>query len=72
MSELRGLLAELGVEESDIDADSRIRAHLALDSTETVELEAALRARFGVVVDLWDKHDYSLSELEERIARARE
>jgi acyl carrier protein len=71
MGELREILLSLGVKESEIAADRRLRSHLALDSTETVELEQELNRRFGVVVDLWDKHDFTVSELEDRIESAR-
>ncbi|WP_016696702.1 AMP-binding protein [Actinoalloteichus spitiensis] len=71
MEELRRILTELGVEEQEIAPDLRLRAHLALDSTETVELEARLGRDYGVVVDLWDAHDYTLGELSARIEGAR-
>ncbi|WP_218952223.1 phosphopantetheine-binding protein [Amycolatopsis anabasis] len=71
MGELCEILREIGVEENEIAADRQLRSHLALDSTETVELEEELRRRFGVVVDLWDKHDYTIAELAARIDDAR-
>ncbi|MEX5634495.1 AMP-binding protein [Parafrankia sp. FMc2] len=71
MKELRDVLVGLGVEEVELLPDSRIREHLALDSTETVELESLLRRRFGVIVNLWDTHDYTLRELDEQIGQAR-
>ncbi|WP_030228377.1 AMP-binding protein [Actinoalloteichus caeruleus] len=70
MEELRRILTELGVEEQEIAPDLRLRAHLALDSTETVELEARLGRDYGIVVDLWDAHDYTLGELSARIEAA--
>ncbi|MEU4806500.1 AMP-binding protein [Actinosynnema sp. NPDC023587] len=70
MDQLRALLGELGVAESEISRDARIRAHLALDSTETVELQNRLAKRYGVAVDLWDTHDFTLGELSDRIRRA--
>lgn len=71
MGELWEILLALGVKEDEITADRRLRAHLALDSTETVELEQELHRRFGVVVDLWDRHDFTVAELAGRIKRAR-
>ncbi|MEU0518311.1 acyl carrier protein [Streptosporangium sp. NPDC006007] len=71
MGELRKILLALGVKDDEITADRRLRAHLALDSTETVELEQELHRRFGVVVDLWDKHDFTVAELAGRIEHAR-
>ncbi|QOC90658.1 acyl carrier protein [Micromonospora craniellae] len=71
MGELRDILLALGLEGSEIAADRRLRAHLALDSVDTVELEQELQTRFGVVVDLWDKHDFTVAELAERIERTR-
>ncbi len=61
---LRGLLAELGIDTSEFTNEHRLRSDLALESTETVELEVQLRRRYGVVVDLWDIHDYTLGELD--------
>lgn len=72
MGELREILLAIGVEENEIAADRRLRTHLALDSTETVELEEELRRRFGIAVDLWDKHDYSIAELAAWIERTRD
>ncbi|MFD7657251.1 AMP-binding protein [Actinosynnema sp. NPDC059797] len=70
MEQLRALLAELGVSESEMTRDARLRAHLALDSTETVELQNRLAKRYGVAVDLWDVHDFTLGELSDRISRS--
>lgn len=63
MEALRQILRDIGVEEDAIRADVRLRADLALDSTETASLELELERRFGVRVDLWDAKDFSLSEL---------
>ncbi|MEU7176125.1 acyl carrier protein [Micromonospora tulbaghiae] len=71
MGELREILLGLGFKDSEIAADRRLRAHLALDSTETIELEQELQRRFGIVVDLWDKHDFTVAELVELIESAR-
>lgn len=64
---LREILLGLGVEDDKIGPERRLRSDLALDSTETTELELELRRQFGLRVDLWDRHDYSLAELAERI-----
>ncbi|RJO70065.1 acyl carrier protein [Nocardia panacis] len=71
MGELCEILLKIGVEKSELAAERRLRSDLALDSTETVELEGELRRRFGVEVDLWDKHDYTIGELAARIDAAR-
>nr|WP_203950461.1 acyl carrier protein [Microbispora rosea] len=63
MEALTQILRDIGVEADDIRADVRLRADLALDSTETASLELELERRFGVKVDLWDAKDFSLSEL---------
>ncbi|MEV0622109.1 acyl carrier protein [Nonomuraea sp. NPDC050404] len=61
--ELKEILAGLGVEEDQLRPGHRLRADLALDSTETTELGLELERRFGAVVELWDVTDYSLAEL---------
>jgi 2,3-dihydroxybenzoate-AMP ligase len=70
-AELRSLLRELDVPDEDLATGLRLRADLALDSTDTTQLELELDGRFGVRVDLWDSHDYTLGELSERIEAAR-
>lgn len=70
LNAVRHILIELGVAEHSLDPDRTLRSDLALDSTETTELELALAKQFDVKIDLWDKHDYTLAELGEVVARA--
>ena len=65
---VKAILVELGVEEVHLGPDRHLRADLALDSTETTELEIELRRRFNASVDLWDSKDYTIAELARRIA----
>ncbi|MCP2256367.1 acyl carrier protein [Streptoalloteichus tenebrarius] len=71
MGELREILLDIGVEEDVIAPEHRLRSDLALDSTETVDLEKELQRRFGLTIDLWDKHDYTIAELAAMIQDAR-
>lgn len=68
LDHVREILGVLGVEAGGLQPDCRLRSDLALDSTETTELELELRRRFNVRIDLWDKYDYSLEELASRIS----
>ncbi|MGW8765420.1 acyl carrier protein [Streptomyces sp. NPDC055815] len=63
LDELRSILMELGVEEDELTPGCRLRSGLALDSTETAQLELEIEERLRAQVDLWDRHDYSLTEL---------
>lgn len=65
---VKAILVELGVEEAQLGPDRHLRADLALDSTETTELEIELRHRFNVAIDLWDRTDYTIAELAQRVA----
>jgi acyl carrier protein len=68
LNDVRRILMELGVAEHSLTPDRTLRSDLALDSTETTELELALAKLFDVRIDLWDKHDYTLAELGEVVA----
>ncbi|WP_243795386.1 hypothetical protein [Saccharopolyspora gloriosae] len=46
-----------------VQHETRLRADLGLDSTETAQLEIELRERSVFNVDLWDSHDYTVAEL---------
>jgi acyl carrier protein len=70
LNAVRHILIELGVAEHNLAPDRTLRSDLALDSTETTELELALVKQFDVRVDLWDKHDYTLAELGEVVTHA--
>jgi acyl carrier protein len=64
MEAIQALLRHIGVAEAELGGpDIRLRADLALDSTETSALELELRESFGVRVDLWDARDYTVGEL---------
>jgi acyl carrier protein len=63
------ILRELGVDEVDLSPAWRLRANLALDSTQTADLEAELKERFQVSIDLWDMKDYAVREVAEAIAQ---
>ena len=65
---VKAILVELGVEEEVLGPDCHLRADLALDSTETTELELELKRRFNTMIDLWDNKDYTIQEIAERIA----
>jgi len=65
---VKAILIELGVEEEHLAPNRHVRADLALDSTETTELELELRRRFNAVIDLWDRKDYTIEEIAQRIA----
>lgn len=62
---VRNILADIGIDSAAVRADSRLRADLGLDSTETTQLEIELRERDAAGVDLWDAHDYAVAELAE-------
>ncbi|WP_370415314.1 acyl carrier protein [Streptomyces fradiae] len=69
LDELRSILMELGVAEDELTPGCRLRSGLALDSTETAQLELEIEERLRARVDLWDRHDYSLAELAGAIDR---
>jgi acyl carrier protein len=64
---LRQVLLELGVDDGELSSGSHLRADLALDSTQTKDLEIELEARFHTRVDLWAARDYTLEELSRAI-----
>jgi acyl carrier protein len=68
MDALRQILLELGVDDGELAPGSHLRADLALDSTQTKDLEIELEARFAARIDLWAERDYTLGELSETIA----
>ncbi|MEU8683408.1 phosphopantetheine-binding protein [Streptomyces sp. NPDC048611] len=68
LDRVRGILADIGVDDGILTPEARLRADLGLDSTETTELELEFTEAFGVRVDLWDAHDHSLAELAELAA----
>jgi len=69
LNDVQQILSELGVPRDGLDPASHRRADLALDSSETTELELALTRVFHVKVDLWDRQDYTLADLAHRIER---
>ena len=68
LSAVRHILVEIGLPEDVLAPDRALRADLGLDSTETTELGLALDKRHGVMVDLWDRHDYTIEELDRLVA----
>ncbi|MGB3443604.1 MAG: acyl carrier protein [Actinophytocola sp.] len=68
LSAVRHILVEIGVQEDALAPDRALRADLGLDSTETTELGLALEKWHGVTVDLWDRHDYTIEELDQLVA----
>ncbi|WP_278262538.1 acyl carrier protein [Nocardia sp. AG03] len=74
MSEFKQLLIEIGVPERTVDGvrpQTRIRADLGLSSSQTTELEIQLRERFGMTLNLWDREDYTVGQLADRIPEPR-
>lgn len=67
MDQLRQILQELGVEDDELSPGTHLRADLALDSTQTKDLEIELEARFDARIDLWAERDYTLAELSRAI-----
>lgn len=65
--QVRAILTDIGVDLTDVSDDDRLRSDLGLDSTETTQLEIELAERLGIHPDLWDAHDYAISELAELV-----
>ena len=63
ISTIKMILAELGVSESDVTADTRLRQDLELDSTEAVDLSLELHKRFGVKVKINTDEDMTVQDI---------
>lgn len=50
---VREILAGIGIDSEAVHNDSRLRADLGLNSTETTQLEIELRERSITSIDLW-------------------
>ena len=60
---LETALVDLGIEKDAITADTRLRADLEFDSTETVQISLDLTRAFGVKVKLEEAGDPTLAEI---------
>ncbi|MFJ8692171.1 AMP-binding protein [Streptomyces roseolilacinus] len=63
ISEVRSILADLGIAEELLHDEARLRAHLGLDSVDLSELQLELAERFGARFDPWDGHDPTVRQL---------
>lgn len=63
MSTIKMILSDLGIPESDVTADARLRKDLELDSTETVDLSLELLKRFGVKVRIDTSEDMTVRDI---------
>ena len=59
---IKNILSDLGIPESDVTPDARLRQDLELDSTEAVDLSLELHKRFGVKVKI-DTDDMTVQDI---------
>ncbi len=60
---IKTILSDLGIPESDITADARLRQDLELDSTEAVDLSLELHKRFGIKVKIDTGEDMTVQDI---------
>ncbi len=70
MDNLKAILLELGIEESDVTETALLRKDLQLDSTETVQIALELKRRLGVSVKLEARQDMTLGHICDLVAQA--
>ncbi|CAL9589922.1 2-hydroxy-7-methoxy-5-methyl-1-naphthoate--CoA ligase [Streptomyces sp. enrichment culture] len=63
IEEVRKILRDLGIEEELLREDAQVRAHLGLDSVDLTQIQLDLAERFGIRVDLWAEHDFTVRRL---------
>jgi len=70
LATLTDILVEMGIAADSLTPETRLRADLQLDSTETVEVALQIKRRLGVNIKLEARQDFTLAQVDALIANA--